>query len=51
MKNGQGRKIRKEKESGAKEKGQNISGSFFTNTGIPVWKKKFSPIELQYHSK
>jgi hypothetical protein len=41
----------KERKSGAKEKGQNTSGSGFTATEIPIWKKKFPPIELQYHFK
>jgi len=54
MKNGQGRKIRKEK-SGVKEKGQNTSGSGFATAEIPIWKEKVlgdrTPISFEIKKK
>jgi hypothetical protein len=42
----------KDRKNGVKEKGQNTSGSgFAAPQRSPSGRKKFSPIELQYHLK
>jgi len=50
-----GKEKNKERKSGVKEKGQNTSGSGFTATEIPIWKKKVSsdrtPISFQIKKK